>query len=458
MVSRIEPLPAAPVKLWRGLDSHSPLWFLALVSVTLFWSFAVLKPSIANLEDTRDSICGGEQNWVYSIGSVQQAEWAFATPIEKSGRKGRRGRSIVSDSHASRPWKPEWSFESDAKLDRRFDAVLQGAGDLENCTCRDGLTQIIPVPLCCMAEQIRVPEKDGGIFAVASVATESLEQGLNVWNPFCLDVLDMSSDWPARDLMAEILDGLLRAESPCDCPLVDGKLCFNSTCGVNASCEVLEPYCHGGSILSVTTRTFCPQRCGCAVPRSPLVESHPEEGCGNYCPKRPEYLYALTQLPCVDVAPNDAEFVAFLNNVETASLTWPYNWASGLNREMLGIIRHEGCPFVSHLATETGIDLCIEGGSSFPLKPFSYFCPVSCGCRGGAHPDPHCPTQCPAEGAIRPNVNAAALGPFAKGYTRAVLASYYFPNGHESWTPPYYKDYGTGEVHLWGRNFLEQHP
>ena len=35
---------------------------------------------------------------------------------------------------------------------------------------------------------------------------------------------------------------------------------------------------------------------------------------------------------------------------------------------------------------------CIEGGTFFPLKPLSYFCPAACGCRSG---DMHCPDQCP---------------------------------------------------------------
>ena len=32
------------------------------------------------------------------------------------------------------------------------------------------------------------------------------------------------------------------------------------------------------------------------------------------------------------------------------------------------------------------------GGWALEVKPFSYFCPVSCGCRGG---DEHCPDTCP---------------------------------------------------------------
>ena len=38
-----------------------------------------------------------------------------------------------------------------------------------------------------------------------------------------------------------------------------------------------------------------------------------------------------------------------------------------------------------------------EGGWMFAVKPLSYFCPVSCGCRGT---DAHCPNSCPADATL----------------------------------------------------------
>ena len=35
---------------------------------------------------------------------------------------------------------------------------------------------------------------------------------------------------------------------------------------------------------------------------------------------------------------------------------------------------------------------CTEEGDFYPIKPYSYFCPVACGCRAG---DKHCPQSCP---------------------------------------------------------------
>ena len=55
-----------------------------------------------------------------------------------------------------------------------------------------------------------------------------------------------------------------------------------------------------------------------------------------------------------------------------------------------------------------GVNPCIINGYYYPVKPMSYFCPVSCGCRAG---DLHCPDTCPARIAeanvIRPHNRTA---------------------------------------------------
>ena len=444
MMRQITPLPKPHVKLWRGLDLYSVFRFVAALITVIIWGLAVLKPTVSIVTDTRDSICGGELDWVYSLGSVGQTVWAQTSP--DANLEG-IGRTRVRATSAAGPWKPRWALDSAAKIDLRLDAVLRGAGegDSQTCVCREGLTQILPIPQCCLAQQIHVPVSRGGVFAVQSISTQSLDQGLQMWNPLCQDMLDFSNNFPLKDLITERLDGLLRSASPCPhCPLADHTFCLNNTCGVPASCDALEAFCDGESVLSVTTRHFCPQRCGCTDPRSALVHSNAPDGCGSYCVKRPEYYDALSQVPCIDLAPDSAVFAAFLDATEAATLRWPANWASGYNRVILGLIRQLGCPFVSQLAVQTGLNLCIEGGSQFPMKPFSYFCPISCGCRGGTDADPHCPIQCPVDGAVHLNSTYAALNAAGRLYIQGVQQL--FPSG---WVPPFFDDRGTGEVHLW---------
>ena len=48
-------------------------------------------------------------------------------------------------------------------------------------------------------------------------------------------------------------------------------------------------------------------------------------------------------------------------------------------------------------------NLCVAGGANWPIKPLSYFCPATCGCRAG---DPHCPLTCPARESF-PNADCA---------------------------------------------------
>ena len=111
-------------------------------------------------------------------------------------------------------------------------------------------------------------------------------------------------------------------------------------------------------------------------------------------------------MECADIQKDDSRFVAFLDN--WANIQW--DWGSDLSQGstlLIRSLRDYGCAFLSDPATIFasagdgqiipphfyGFNFCVERGSVWPIKPLSYFCPVSCGCRRG---DPHCPDQCPA--------------------------------------------------------------
>jgi hypothetical protein len=59
------------------------------------------------------------------------------------------------------------------------------------------------------------------------------------------------------------------------------------------------------------------------------------------------------------------------------------------------------------------LNVCIEGGGFWPIKPVSYFCPVSCGCHSG---DPHCPDKCPARTPATPRCPAAHRDVYANPF------------------------------------------
>ena len=119
-----------------------------------------------------------------------------------------------------------------------------------------------------------------------------------------------------------------------------------------------------------------------------------------------EYRAARAALPCTDVPTSDPDFVALLDDLDEVRQFWPADWRSGIGT-YVRILRRHGCDFLAlgsdRMAMSDllpgefppylfGVNLCVEGGSFWPLKPLSYFCPEACGCRGG---DPHCPDSCP---------------------------------------------------------------
>ena len=115
------------------------------------------------------------------------------------------------------------------------------------------------------------------------------------------------------------------------------------------------------------------------------------------------YLLARKAMECRDLDLDDPVFVAFLDDYENASLAWPTDWREAA-AGFISRYRNFGCKILSNLTAyaETSsvfqpyveqTNPCAEGGSFFPVKPMSYFCPVSCGCRSG---DAHCPDACPA--------------------------------------------------------------
>ena len=181
----------------------------------------------------------------------------------------------------------------------------------------------------------------------------------------------------------------------------------------------MAPYCQDNTEAGTRARQLCPHTCGCDDPHYPLALSLPHSGCGPYCPSSGIYLQRLSRLPCEDIAKDDPVFTAFLDNWEAARWSWPYDWnwpsagyISGLRHsgcgflsnatamlEAIAVNRAEGLGSVSFPPFTQFLNICVESGSIFPVKPLSYYCPVACGCHAG---DPHCPLTCPVRTATTP--------------------------------------------------------
>lgn len=186
-------------------------------------------------------------------------------------------------------------------------------------------------------------------------------------------------------------------------------MCSEGECVV-PTCEAVAGFCQRSDTVGIRARQFCPQTCGCNSPLSALALYQPKAGCGEHCTRSGYYLDQRAAMPCTDLAADDPRFVAFLDNWDIVRL----DWGSNLSLRATSMIRNlklYGCSYLNsredflearasgQLAFPPhfyGQNFCVEVGSVWPVKPLSYFCPVTCGCRRG---DPHCPDQCPARNA-----------------------------------------------------------
>ena len=100
------------------------------------------------------------------------------------------------------------------------------------------------------------------------------------------------------------------------------------------------------------------------------------------------YMERLQNVTCEDVPYNDTAYNAFLDNWEAVGWTWPSGFCGARRQLKL----RWGCWVLPWLELGAA-NLCVEGGAYWPIRPLSYFCPATCGCRAG---DPHCPLTCPA--------------------------------------------------------------
>ena len=88
----------------------------------------------------------------------------------------------------------------------------------------------------------------------------------------------------------------------------------------------------------------------------------------------------------MDVATDDPDFQALLDDFDVMRDSWPANWRNGLGT-LVSTLRREGYDFLA-AGTERfalssirpdeyspyvfGLNLCVEGGMDWPIKPLSY--------------------------------------------------------------------------------------
>ena len=254
-------------------------------------------------------------------------------------------------------------------------------------------------PACCLAVKTKLPVAAGGSWSVAQQQQRSVADAIVTWNPGCEDSLDLQSELDLQ-IRGAVGDAVSRDACGGSCP-PSKPFCDAASGSCKApSCSDVARYCHDNDDIGLRARLFCPRTCGCDDPRSSLVLANPNQGCGRNCARSGLYMERLQKLPCEDALYNDTAYNAFLDNWEAVGWTWPQDFAARAVK--LSIELRWGCWVLPWLELGAA-NLCVEGGAYWPIRPLSYFCPETCGCRAG---DPHCPLTCPARESI-PNADCA---------------------------------------------------
>ena len=237
-------------------------------------------------------------------------------------------------------------------------------------------------------------------FCIKRSQGESAADGSRTWNSGCVDALDAGMF--GTDLMQYVLSDAVGGNEACgDTCATPGQLCIDERC-VDATCDSMAAFCHEVSEAGVRARQMCSQTCRCDDPRSSLVLSLPQDGCPDGCLRANGYVKRLAEQSCDDVAASDPGWLEWVDNLENVTNTYPQAWRD-LSAILVPAVREYGCTILPFFWF-VDLDICVEQGTFFPVKPLSYFCPVTCGCAAG---DVHCPTTCPATASR--TVTASAL-------------------------------------------------
>ena len=409
-------LRVPPSASWKGLDMRTGSLFLTVVAVLGTIVSTSLLPQTSTLVAARDALCAGDIDFVYTRDGMGAVAWAYPETVDQSIVASRNFPSGTWDYSmgAEALTTPKESYGAsvvDTLLRQQGRAPFQEACNMSVCYYFDEVKKFSlerpDRPDCCFAKKVRVPNIDAGRFALKTKTNEDTATAVALWNPSCIEVLDAGMGYAnlihgAMADAANSVEGSVCGPSGKGCPAT-APLCRDGEC-IIPSCANVARHCHENTVAGVRARQLCPITCGCDAPWAPLALSLPASGCGARCLDSGTYLDAKAALPCEDLAVDDPTWISLMDDMEMVSSTWPLDWRQGAAQWIKGLRRY-GCPLLS--STETmatafslgnfppyilSVNGCIEGGTFFPLKPLSYFCPAACGCRSG---DMHCPDQCP---------------------------------------------------------------
>jgi hypothetical protein len=429
LVAGAECLAKLSWKKWHGLDLHCVTTIIASFSTVAVFFIFVLHPFVDILVETRDAICAGDVEFVFTTDGAGVPAWSYPKRVETEVLElADRNFPDGQDSSITAQVIKEELLEGSSYAERVVDAVLQQLGrpyhqtdemcgyDICFYTADTGFHHTkTDAPGCCLAQKVKVPAVIAGRFSVVKKSKESLEDAVQLWNPSCFDTLNVVGGYTPM-LKSSFADTVDKEDCGGSCPEAT-PFCLNAAC-IDPNCTHSAPYCTESSVRGVRARQLCPLTCGCDDPRSSLALSLPASGCGSRCTSFGGYIEKRKQIPCEDVSVNDTAWQTLMDGYDSTRLTWPLDWRESL-KVWIPLFKKHGCVVLSDpgsigFCANPGsdpsscipyppfvfnINWCTEGGTYYPLKPLSYFCPIACGCHQG---DPHCPDSCPQRDSSTP--------------------------------------------------------
>jgi len=186
------------------------------------------------------------------------------------------------------------------------------------------------------------------------------------------------------------------------------------------SCNDLLPYC---TELEPLARVACSKTCGCDDPSGRLMLAGPVDGCPSSCMSTVYHKAVLKNMPCTEKPPSEMQSdVAWADRARqmgtklTQVLTHPRyqdemrNLCKHGNSDCTLMFQTMGCSVVEYWKEITQEvvgsphNLCTGDflGSELKTRPFSIFCPETCGCKGSGKNETadalvarYCPGTCP---------------------------------------------------------------
>ena len=186
--SRLESIRPLQVKTAgrKNVVGHVDLWSLGTLVFVVGFVLTICLTLLATQTDvlvrSRDAICGGDQDFVYTTDGAGIPAWGYPAGVDPTATRDVGFSGLAKDQDNS-------DFAT-----RAIDAVLDQHGRAASCEPEDcytlpdtaaGLRYLREDrPDCCLARLLEVPNVDSGEFSVLKKSTETISEAVAAWNPF----------------------------------------------------------------------------------------------------------------------------------------------------------------------------------------------------------------------------------------------------------------------------------